>query len=201
MSSADRFKSSAPDVQAVVRLEIALPPEHPVHVFVERRRAVGGCSNEESSARKRSSAWSSFAKGLARQKSRLAKIQAAREHLEAEQRADREQRSFANTDSRIMLMKRDACDYISNAQSAHDAGSGVIVAAALTNVAAALDHLPSLVAEVRPLRDGVGVLGDHPTTDGLGLLIAAAGSIASLACDWNPDGGRGGPVGTWLLGG
>ncbi len=34
MSASDRFKPSAPDVQAVVRLDEALPPEHPVHVFV-----------------------------------------------------------------------------------------------------------------------------------------------------------------------
>src|SRR6185295_16217837 len=40
MSSADRFKPYAPDVQAVVRLEEALPPEHPVHVFVDLVQAV-----------------------------------------------------------------------------------------------------------------------------------------------------------------
>jgi transposase len=40
MSSADRFKSYAPDTQAVVRLEEALPPEHPVHVFIDLVRSV-----------------------------------------------------------------------------------------------------------------------------------------------------------------
>ena len=40
MSSADRFKSYAPDVQAVVRLEEALPPKRPVHVFVDLVRSV-----------------------------------------------------------------------------------------------------------------------------------------------------------------
>src|ERR671932_2369355 len=40
MSPADRFKPYAPDVQAVVRLEEALPPEHPVHVFVDLVRSV-----------------------------------------------------------------------------------------------------------------------------------------------------------------
>src|SRR3954447_15624566 len=40
MSSRDRFKPYAPDVQAVVRLEEALPPEHPVHVFVDLVRSV-----------------------------------------------------------------------------------------------------------------------------------------------------------------
>ena len=31
----NRFKPYQPDVQAVIRLEEALPPEHPVHVFVD----------------------------------------------------------------------------------------------------------------------------------------------------------------------
>src|ERR671932_240280 len=40
MLPADRFKPYAPDVHAVVRLEEALPPEHPVHVFVDLVRSV-----------------------------------------------------------------------------------------------------------------------------------------------------------------
>src|SRR5688572_31006634 len=40
MSAPDRFKPYAPDVQAVVRLEEALPPEHPIHVFVDLVRSV-----------------------------------------------------------------------------------------------------------------------------------------------------------------
>jgi transposase len=36
----ERFKPYAPDVHAVVRLEEALPPEHPVHVFVDLVQAV-----------------------------------------------------------------------------------------------------------------------------------------------------------------
>ena len=40
MSAVDRFKPYAPDVQAVVRLEEALPPEHPVHVFVDLVQGV-----------------------------------------------------------------------------------------------------------------------------------------------------------------
>src|SRR4026208_1559175 len=40
MSSPDRFKPYAPDVQAVVRLEEALPPEHPIHVFVDLVQSV-----------------------------------------------------------------------------------------------------------------------------------------------------------------
>ena len=33
--SVSRFKPYAPDVQAVVRVDEALPPDHPVHVFVD----------------------------------------------------------------------------------------------------------------------------------------------------------------------
>src|SRR3954453_18776479 len=40
MSASDRFKPYAPDGQGGVRLEEALPPEHPVHVFVDLVRSV-----------------------------------------------------------------------------------------------------------------------------------------------------------------
>src|ERR671932_1538144 len=40
MSAADRFKPYAPDVEAVVRLEDALPADHPVHVFVDLVRSI-----------------------------------------------------------------------------------------------------------------------------------------------------------------
>src|SRR4051794_2395386 len=40
MLGADRFKPYAPDVQAVVRLEDALPPDHPVHLFVDLVQGV-----------------------------------------------------------------------------------------------------------------------------------------------------------------
>ena len=36
----EHFKPYAPDVHAVVRLETALPPEHPVHVFVDLVRSI-----------------------------------------------------------------------------------------------------------------------------------------------------------------
>jgi transposase len=39
-SPSERFKPYAPDVQAVVRLTEALPPEHPVHVFVDLVRSI-----------------------------------------------------------------------------------------------------------------------------------------------------------------
>jgi transposase len=141
---------------------------------------------------------------LARREARLAKIQAAREHLEAEQRAEqglaaseqpviaeKEQRSFADDDARIMLMKRGAYDYAYNAQAVVDAESGVIIAATLTNVAPDMGHLRDLVAEVRSLREVAGLSDAHPTTvsadagyfsgenaaeDGAGLdLLIAAG--------------------------
>src|SRR5690349_7087893 len=40
MSSPDRFKPYLPDVQAVVRLEEAWPPEHPIHVFIDLVQGV-----------------------------------------------------------------------------------------------------------------------------------------------------------------
>src|SRR4051795_4837137 len=40
MSAPDRFQPYAPAVQAVVRLEEALPPEHPIHVFVDLVQGV-----------------------------------------------------------------------------------------------------------------------------------------------------------------
>src|ERR671921_1397207 len=294
MSSPDRFKPYAPDVQAVVRLEEALPPEHPVHLFVDLVRAVdlghfatppgpkgeqpyhphalfgilawgylhgvrsarklarlarqeatfvylagGGRPNYRTLARFRRENAAAFTvvfqetvilalrvglvrlghvaldgtklkantskhkamsygrmrqreaqlkeeiarlveqaeaqdtaedqeygidsdgysvtEELARREARLAKIQAALEHLEAEQRADqglpagaqpviaeKEQRSFADDDARIMLMKRGAYDYAYNAQAVVDAESGEIVAAVLTNIAAEMRHLPDL---------------------------------------------------------
>src|ERR671934_2541397 len=40
MPPAERFKPYAPDVHATVRLAEALPPEHPVHVFVDLVRSI-----------------------------------------------------------------------------------------------------------------------------------------------------------------
>jgi transposase len=341
MASADRFKPYAPDVRAVVRLEEALPPEHPVHLFVDLVRSVdlghfaippgpkgekpyhphalfgllawgylhgvrssrklarlarqeatfvylagGGRPNYRTLARFRRDNVAAFtavfqetvilasrvglarlghvaldgtkpkattsrhtamsygrmrqreaqlrdevarlveqaeaqdtaedqeygvdsdgysvAAELARREARLAKIQAARERLEAEQRAEqglpedappeiaeKEQRSFADPDARIMLMKRGEYDYAYNAQAAVDAESGVIVVADLTNVAPDVGHLPPIAAKVRALREVAEVPADDPTTmsadagcfsgenaaeDGAGLdLLIAAG--------------------------
>src|SRR6266852_3925468 len=38
--STERFKPYAPDVHAVVRLDEALPPDHPVHVFVDLIQSI-----------------------------------------------------------------------------------------------------------------------------------------------------------------
>ena len=140
---------------------------------------------------------------LALREARLAKIRALRERLEAEKRQeqgqptgappaidDKEQRSFADGDARMMLMKRGEYGYAYNAQLTVDAESGVIVAADLTNVAPDVGHLPELVARVRALREAAGLPEEAPTTvsadagyfsgdnvaedgGGLDLLIAA----------------------------
>jgi transposase len=141
---------------------------------------------------------------LAFRAARLAKIQALRAVLEAEKRQEqglsadeaplieaKEQRSFADTEARMMLMKRGEYDYGYNAQAVVDAASGVIVAAELTNVTADSGHLPHLVAKVRTVREIVGLPPTNPTTvsadagyfsgdnaaeDGAGLdLLIAAG--------------------------
>jgi len=146
----------------------------------------------------------SVAEELALREARLAKIRALRERLEAEQRQeqglpeetppaidDKEQRSFADGDARMMLMKRGEYGYAYNAQLAVDAESGAIVAGALTNVAPDVGHLPELVARVRALREAAGLPAEAPTTvsadagyfsgdnvaeDGAGLdLLIAAG--------------------------
>jgi transposase len=103
---------------------------------------------------------------LALRERRLAKIRMLRERLEAEQRVEqgvaegaapvidaKEQRSFADGDARMMLMKRGEYAYAYNAQAAVDAASGIIVAADLTNTAPDVGHLPGLVGRVRALRD------------------------------------------------
>lgn len=351
MSSADRFKPYGPDVQAVVRLEDALPPEHPVHLFVDLVQGVdlshfvippgpkgekpyhphalfgilawgylhgvrssrklarlarqeatfvylagGGQPNYRTLARFRRENAAAFrtifqetvvlalrlglarlghvaldgtrlkantskhkamsygrmrqreaqlrdeiarlteqaerqdaaedqeygldsdgysvGEELARREARLAKIQAARERLEAEQRAaqgqsedappviaDKEQRSFADPDARIMLMKKGAFDYAYNAQAGVDAEHGVIVVAELTNVSADVGHLPAAGSEVRTLRAVAGLPDEQPTTmsadagyfsgenaaeDGAGLDLLIAAGRADPAAPADP---------------
>lgn len=106
---------------------------------------------------------------LKRREERLKKIRQLKDELEREKRQEqkfkeeempvieaREQRSFADTDARIMLMGRGEFDYAYNAQACVDDGHGVIVAAELTNNASDRGHLAGLVKEVRELRKELG---------------------------------------------
>jgi len=119
----------------------------------------------------------SVSEELARREARLATIRALRERLEAEQRAeqgleedeapvidDKEQRSFADGDARLMRLKRGEYAYADNAQAVADADSGIIVAAELTNVAPDEGHLPALVEQIRGWRTVAGVPDEAPPT-------------------------------------
>ena len=98
---------------------------------------------------------------MQRREDRLDKIWSLRDQLEREKRGeqhlkegqtpiieDKEQRSFAERDARIMLMKRGEFDYGYNAQACMNE-SGVIVAGNLTNDASDTRHLPETVDDVR----------------------------------------------------
>jgi len=106
---------------------------------------------------------------LQRREERLEKIRSLREELEREKREeqhlnegqtpiieDKEQRSFAERDARMMLMKRGEFDYAYNAQACMNE-RGVIVAGDLTNEASDTGHLPEMVEEVRQLRDELSI--------------------------------------------
>jgi len=101
-----------------------------------------------------------------RREERLEKIHRLREELEREKREEqhlkegqpprieaREQRSFADRDARMMLMKRGEFDYGYNAQACMDEGHGVIVAGDLSNEASDTGSLPEMVKDVRQIRD------------------------------------------------
>jgi transposase len=106
---------------------------------------------------------------LQRREERREKIRSLREQLEREKREeqhlkegqtpiieDKEQRSFAERDARMMLMKRGEFDYGYNAQACMNE-SGVIVAGDLTNDASDTRHLPEMVKDVRELRDELSI--------------------------------------------
>jgi transposase len=106
---------------------------------------------------------------LKRREVRLEKIRRLREELEAEARQeqglggreppiieDKEQRSFADPEARMMLMKRGEFGYGYNGQICADEEQGVIVAGELTNEAFDGGHLPGMVGEVRELREELG---------------------------------------------
>ena len=107
---------------------------------------------------------------LQRREQRLERISRLREELEEEKREeqglpagvspqieDKEQRSFADHDGRIMLMKSGGFDYAYNGQAGTEESHGVIVVADLTNKAADTGHLPGMVAQVRELREELAV--------------------------------------------
>lgn len=113
---------------------------------------------------------------LQQREERLEKIRRLREELEREKRAeqglgegemplirDKEQRSFADHDARMMLMKRGEFDYGYNAQAGAEEGHGVIVAADLTNQVLDISHLPGMVKEVRELRQELGKAAEETT--------------------------------------
>ena len=106
---------------------------------------------------------------LRRREERLVKIRRLKEELESEKREEqnleaeqvpvieaKEQRSFADSESRMMLMKRGEFDYAYNAQAC-PSEEGVIVVADLTNQAADTGHLPDMVQKVRQLREELGL--------------------------------------------
>jgi len=118
-------------------------------------RAVGADSDGES-----------LPEELQRREARLAKIQAARERIEAEARAeqglgpdetpavdDKEQRSFADPEARIMPAKRGGFEYAFNAQIAVDDQAGVIVATELDNRSPDVAHLETMTQAVREARE------------------------------------------------
>jgi transposase len=103
---------------------------------------------------------------LQRREQRLKKISQLREDLEREKREeqglpeggspqieDKEQRSFADYDGRIMPMKSGGFDYGYNAQAGTEESHGVIVVAGLSNQAADMGQLPEMVEQVRELRE------------------------------------------------
>jgi transposase len=102
---------------------------------------------------------------LHRREERLKRIRAARERIEAEARAeqsipdeeapvveDKEQRSFADPEARIMQSKRGGFEYAYNAQIAVDDKAGVIVAAELDNRSPDVEHLETMTEQVREAR-------------------------------------------------
>jgi len=113
---------------------------------------------------------------LQRREERVEKIRQLREELECEKRKeqklddgktplikDREQRSFADHDARMMLMKKGEFDYGYNAQAGVDEGHGIIVAGDLGNEASDTGYLPGVVKEVQELRQELGKAEEETT--------------------------------------
>jgi len=113
---------------------------------------------------------------LQRDKKRLEKICQLKEQLEREKREeqglsedetplidDKEQRSFADVDAHMMLMKKGEFDYGYNAQAGVDEGHGVIVAGDLSNEASDIGSRPAVVEEVQELREELCKAEDEVT--------------------------------------
>jgi hypothetical protein len=77
---------------------------------------------------------------------------------------EKEQRSFADGDSCMALMKGGEHAYAYNVQAVVDGAGDAIVAADLTNHAPEAGHLPGLVGRVRELRAVVPLPPDEATT-------------------------------------
>ncbi len=77
---------------------------------------------------------------------------------------EKEQHWSADAAARLMPMKRGEYDYVYNALAAVDGASGVIVAAALANIAPDVGHLSAPVAQARVLRDTAQRPDGEPTT-------------------------------------
>jgi transposase len=106
---------------------------------------------------------------LHRRETRLEKIRQARERIEQEARdeqkiaddakpavEDKEQRSFADPEARIMPSKKGGFEYSYNAQIAVDDQTQVIVAAELDNRSPDVEHLVEMVEAVRDARTALG---------------------------------------------
>lgn len=155
---------------------------------------------------------------LQRREQRLKKISQLREELEKEKRdeqklpegaipqiKDKEQRSFADYDGRIMLMKSGGFDYGYNGQTVTEESHGVIVAADLSNAAVDMGQLPQMVEEVRELREELEMSSkaeDQKTeisadsgyfsaanikTEGEGIELLIASGREKSELDWDPE--------------
>jgi transposase len=114
---------------------------------------------------------------LQRREQRLKKISQLREELEREKREEqklpegaspqienKEQRSFADYDGRIMLMKSGGFDYAYNGQAGTEESHGVIVVADLSNEAVDMGQLPEMVEQVRELREELEISAEEDST-------------------------------------
>jgi transposase len=114
---------------------------------------------------------------LQRREQRLKKISQLREELEREKRdeqglpegaspqiEDKEQRSFADYDGRIMLMKSGGFDYGYNGQAGTEESHGVIVVADLSNEAVDMGQLPKMVEQIRELREELEISNKEDQT-------------------------------------